>query len=322
MNFQLKHVTHQSSEADKQEVTKFQIGDYAEMTAARLNKPWGNEIYGMMGAFAGDRCIGTTSYTISPHRLGILSQVLTDEVFRKRGVGRSVVSEAVETFRRHRARAVYLASGQPFVRAFYQSFGFEFAGAMGRRHAFKLTLDPSGAEEVLFRPDQRTTLREIQDDDQASLCALFNADHSAVVKHYELGCYLGSHFEGEFYTLRRQTEASGYRAAVLEGEETVLGMGTVIASVRRQELHRGVLDVLVHPNYQEHTASIVDQLISETSLTCLVAYAGVNETERGAILERAGFSPVGTFNRHLEIDTDFLDLVAYQWSAQGECPAL
>jgi RimJ/RimL family protein N-acetyltransferase len=285
------------------------------MTASRLKKPWGNEIYGMVGAFTRGRCIGTTSYTISPHRLGILCQVLTDEEFRKRGVARAVVGEVVDTFRRHQSRAVYLASGRPFVRRFYQSFGFEFAGAMGERHAFKLTLTPDGSEEVLFRSDQQASLRGVASDDQASLCALFNAGNNAVVKHYELGCYLGSHFEGEFYTLQKQEEASGYRAVVLEGEEAVLGMGTVMASRRRQESHRGVLDVLVHPNHRQHTASIIDRLANETRLTTLVAYAGVEETERGAILEQAGFTPVGTFCRHLEIGTDSFDLVAYEWNA-------
>lgn len=68
----IRHVTHRSGDRDKEQVLRFSSSDYARATQSRLAAPWGDEIYGLAAAFEDERCIGTTSYTISPHRLGIL----------------------------------------------------------------------------------------------------------------------------------------------------------------------------------------------------------------------------------------------------------
>jgi GNAT superfamily N-acetyltransferase len=312
MTWQIRHVDHTSSEQEKQEVLRFSTGDYTWATNSRLSEPWGNEIYGFVAAFDGSRCVGTTSYAISPRKLGILSQVFTDPDYRGQGIATATVEETVKTFRQHNTSAAYLASGQEWVRQMYRKVGFEFVGAMGRRHGFKLTLESSGHDRELFRAGQDTGLRHVQPDDQGDICALFNAGHNCVVKHYALGCYLGSYFEGEFYSLRRREGTKGYRSMILDGQETILGMATVLPSDRRHQTHRGVLDWLVHPEYHSHTQNILDSMLSNCALKCLDAFADSSETARQDLLEKNGFEQVGQLPDQIQIDDVSFTVIQYR----------
>lgn len=312
MNWKLRYVTSTSSKRQKQEVCRFSVGNYLWATQSRLEVPWGDETYGLVAAFAGTRCIGTTSCTVSPRKQGILSQVFTDPGWRGQGIASAVVREAVETFRTHRARAVYLGSGQEWVRQMYRKVGFQFIGAMERRHAFKLTLDPSGEDAVLFRPGQRTEIRPLRPDDQADLSALFNARHPCVVKHHGLGCYLGSHFEGEFFTLRQQADQPGFRALVLDGRETVLGLGTVLPSPRRHQGHRGLLDLLVHPDYAAEAPELLERLETACGLDALTAYVEDSEAGKRRLFERAGYREIAQLRAWIKIGTAPYNLTLYE----------
>ena len=312
MSWKLRQITHRSPRAEKEAVLRFSGGDYAWATRSRLESPWEAETYGLVAAFSHERCVGTTSYTLSPRGQGILSQVYTDPDFRNRGIARATVGEAVETFRTHGSRAVYLASAKDWVQRLYRGFGFRFVGAMARRHAFKLTLDPSGEDSVMFRSGQRAEVRPMADGDQAELTALFNTTHPYVVKHYGLGCYLGSHFEGEFYVLRRQADRPGARAVVLDGEEGLLGLGTIIPSSRRHEAHRGVLDILVHSSYTHRAGDMLDALETDCPLESLSVYIEESEKDKRRFLENAGYRGIARIDRKLIIDETAYNLALYE----------
>ena len=312
MSWKLRQVTHRSSQAEKKAVLRFSGGDYAWATRSRLESSWGAETYGMVAAFSHDRCVGTTSYTLSPRGQGILSQVYTDPDFRNQGIARATVGEAVQTFRTNGARAVYLASAKDWVQRLYCGFGFRLVGAMAQRHAFKLTLDPSGEDHVMFRSGQRAKIRPLAAGDQAELTALFNATHPCVVKHYGLGCYLGSHFEGEFYVLRRQADGAGAGAVVLDGEEGLLGLGTIMPSLRRHETHRGILDLLVHTNYAHRAGDMLDVLQSSTPLESLSAYIGDSEEDKRRLFEDSGYGRIARLERKLVIEETAYDLTLYE----------
>ena len=310
--WELRHINHDSSDHEKREVLKFWTGDYVWATSSRLSVPWGDETYGFVAAFDGSRCVGTTSHTISPRGLGILSQVFTDPDYRGRGIATAMVDETVGIFRRHSTKAAYLASGKVWVRQLYRKFGFEFVGAMGRRHGFKLTLQPAGDDGALFRTGQAMALRSIKPDNQGDLCALFNAGHDCVVKHYALGCYMGSYFEGEFYTLRRMEETKGYGSTILDGEETVLGLATILPSNRRHENHKGILDWLVHPEYHDQTQALLDNILNRCELNVLDAYADTSEEARHELLEANQFKQIGRLKDHVRIQDDSFTLLHYR----------
>jgi GNAT superfamily N-acetyltransferase len=318
--WRIAHVTHESPEAQKAEAIRFWQGDFLWASRSRLEAPWGGETYGLAVAFSGDRCVGTTSYTVSARGQGVLSQVFTDPEWRGLGIATATVREAVEAFRARGGRAMYLAAWKDWVRAIYMKAGFARVGTMGERHAFKLTLDPSGADERLFRPDQRTRIRAMGADDQGDLSSLFNARHPCVVKHYHLGCYLGSHFEPEFYTLRRGAEREGFRALALDGEETVVGFGTVMLSERRHEGHIGILDLLLHENYGRHAPDMVEALEEGCPLERLLAFAEEHEQGRRRLLERMGYRAVGRLEGHLRIDEGRYSLVIYEKAIAGGGP--
>ncbi len=320
--WKIVRVDYRSSREEKEEVSRFWEGSYLEMTRSRLEAPWDGEIYGISAAFMDDRCVGTTSYTVSRRGQGILSQVHTAEKYRGLGIGTETISGAIEAFRECGARAVYLAAWSDWIRDIYLRIGFERVGTMGERHAFKLTINESGRDENLFCPGQRTRLRAMGKGDQGDLSALFNANHPVVVKHYDLGCFLGSHFEGEFYILQNQTvagiapeerkEKEGFRTAVLDGDETILAFGTIIPSSRRHEGHTGILDFLVHPNYADRAAEILEYLEGNRELDHLAVYVEKSETDKRAILESAGYSPLALLERQLEIAGNRYDLIMYR----------
>ena len=326
-SWKIIHVNNKSPENLKEQVKRFWEGDYIRMTQSRLEKPWGDEIYGFAAAFVDNLCVGTTSYTISPRGQGILSQVYTEENFRGRGIARATIQETIETFRRNGARAVYLAAWAEWIRDIYLKRGFECVGTMGERGAFKLTLDDSGKDENLFRTGQHAQFRSMAIWDQADLTSLFNAKHPCVIKHYDLGCFLGSHFEGEFYILQNQTvsgivpeekkEKKGFRAVVLDGEETILGLGTVIPSSRRHERHTGILDFLIHQNYTNHMSEMLEKLEADCELEHLTVYIEKGEEEKRRVLEQAGYKKLSLLERQLKIGTESFDLVMYRKTFKG-----
>lgn len=321
-SWRLVEVTHESSPEEREQVTKFWEGWYIWSTKSRLEKPWGGEKYGFWAAFIGSFCIGTSSYTISSRGQGILSQVHTDPDFRRKGIARTTTHAVIESFRKYGARAVYLAAWSDWIRDIYRKEGFVFAGAMGERHAFKLTLADSGKDENLFRPGQRTLFRQLDIGDQCDLSSLFNSKHPLVVKHYDLGCYLGSHFEGEFYILRNQKvtgivaeekgDKKGFRALVLDGEETIMGLGTVIPSSRRHEQHTGIIDILLNPNYGEKMSELLDRLEENCELDHLTVYLETHEEAKRKVFERAGYRKLGELGSQLKIGSEYYDLVAYR----------
>lgn len=313
MSWDLRHVTWQSPAADKDEALQFSSGDYLWASRERLAAPWGDETYGLVGAFDGGHCLGTTGYTISVRGQGILAQVFTDPEHRRQGIGRATLEETVATYRQHGARAVYLAAWKDWTRALYHSAGFRLVGTMGERHAFKLTLDPSGDDAQLFRPGQPTDLRDVGSGDHADLSALFNAS-PAPVKSYALGCFSGSHFEGEFYTIRRRDDVD---AVVVDGQEMILGFGTVIPDTHRHQTHRGTLDAFVHPHYAERLADLLDTLHQRTPLESLIAYAAPDDEERCRNLESLGYVAIGRVTAALKIGAQTHDLMMYEKQLAG-----
>ena len=107
-------------------------------------------------------------------------------------------------------------------------------------------------------------------------------------------------------------EKKGFRAIVLDGEETILGLGTVIPSSRRHEHHTGILDFLVHPNYANRTSEMLDRLDQDCGLDHLTVYVEVNEENKRRTLERAGYKKHATLERQLCIGSDYFDLVSYR----------
>ena len=321
-SWHLKHITYQSPQEDKDQVKDLWEGLYIWATDSRLKEPWGNEKYGFVGAFIGDTCVGTTSYTISARGQGILSQVQTQEQYRGQGIAKSVMAEVMDTYRKNGARAVYLAAWDEWIRNIYRKFGFVNVGNMGKRGAFKITLTDAGEDENLFRADQKTVLRPLGIGDQADITSLFCTKHQCVVKNYELGCYLGSYFEGEFFILQNQVvqgivpeerkPKKGYRCFVLDGEETILGLGSVIPSSRRHEGHTGIIDMLIHPAYGDYTQKMLDKLEENCELGHLTAYIEEKETAKREFYEKNGYKKLTDLKKQLTIGDESFNLVMYR----------
>ncbi|MBN1294816.1 MAG: GNAT family N-acetyltransferase [Candidatus Latescibacteria bacterium] len=320
--WQLKHITYQSPQEDKDQVKDLWEGLYIWATNSRLNEPWENEKYGFVAAYIDNTCVGTTSYTISARGQGILSQVQTQEQYRGRGIASSIMSEVMDTFRKNGARAVYLAAWDEWIRNIYRKFGFVNVGNMGKRGAFKITLTDAGKDEILFRADQQVTIRPLGIGDQTDITSLFCTQHPCVVKNYELGCYLGSYFEGEFFILQNQVvqgivpeerkPKKGYRCFVLDGEETILGLGTVIPSSRRHEGHTGIIDMLIHPAYSALTQDMLDKLEENCELDHLTAYIEENESTKREFYEKNGYKKLTELEKQLTIGEESFNLMMYR----------
>ncbi len=320
---EIRQVTHKSPQSEIEQVCNIQDGLYYWAVSSRLKKPWDDEKFGYVAAFDGDKVVGTTSYTITPRGQGILSDVTTNENYRGQGIAKRVLAETMETFKREGARAVYLAAWDEWIRNIYRKYGFVNVGNMGGRGSFKLTINESGEDKVLFRPDQKTTIRPMGIGDQADITSLFCTDHGdLVVKNYELGCYLGSYFEGEFYTLQNQVvrgvvheedrAKKGYRSVVLDGEETILGFGTIIPSSRRHEDHIGIIDILIHPSYKDRSLDMLEKLEDNNELDQVFAYTEENEKEKMELFESAGYEKLTPLKKHLKIGDESFNLVLYK----------
>ncbi len=318
----IRPVTYKSPESEKKQVLKTHDELYYWATESRFKAPWENEIFGVMSAFDGDKLVGTTSYAITPRGQAILSDVYTDENYRGQGIAKKVLAETMKVYEENNTRAIYLAAWDEWIRNIYRKYGFVNVGNMGGRGSFKLTLNKLGEDKVLFRPEQKTTLRPMGLGDQADITSLFCADFGRlVIKNYELGCYLGSYFEGEFFVLQNQVvkgvvpeedrPKKGYRSIVLDGEETILGFGTIIPSSRRHEDHIGIIDVMVHPNYKEQAKDILAALEDNNELEHVYAYIEENEKEKIEMFKSLGYEQLTVLNNHLKIADESFSLLLF-----------
>jgi len=313
MGVEIVTVNYRSDGHLKEEVKRFLGSAFSKSTEQRLAKPWGEETYGLVCAVDGERIIGTTSYTISRRGQGIVSQVFTAPERRRQGIGTRVLQEVVRSLRDHHARAAYLAVWVDWIERLYMKCGFRRAGCAGPRVAMKLTLDPSGEDENLFRPGQQCTFREMRKDDQCDLSSLFNAPHGATVKNYTLNNFLGAHFEPEFYELLERLEKNRHvRTLVLDGEETVVGFGTLAPLEHYLQQHRAVIDFLIHPNYLAYARQFVSRLESATTCERMSVFSGPHEAARIEVLEGLGYQPVRTWRAFLKDGQASYDLVEYE----------
>ncbi len=319
----VRPVTYKSPQSEKEQVLKTHEDLYYWATESRFKGPWEKEIFGLNCAFDGNKLVATTSYTITPRGQAILSDVYTHPDYRGKGLAKKVLDATMETYKKYGARAVYLAAWEEWIRNIYRKYGFVNVGNMGERGSFKLTLSDSGKDEVLFRKGQKTTLRPMGLGDQADITSMFCAQHPGVViKHYELGCYLGSYFEAEFYVLQNQvTEGvvpeerkpkKGYRSYVLDGEETILGLGTVIPSGRRHEGHFGFLDIVIHPHYLEHYQEMLNKLENNFELDQVYVYIEENEKFKIDFYEKNGYKKEAFLKNYLKIGDESFNIFIYE----------
>ncbi|GEM_PF-962949 len=322
-NIVVRPVTYKSPQSEKDQVLKTHEDLYYWATESRFKGPWEKEIFGLNCAFDGDKLVATTSYTITPRGQAILSDVYTHPDYRGQGLAKKVLDATMETYKKYGARAVYLAAWDEWIRNIYRKYGFVNVGNMGGRGSFKLTLNDSGKDEVLFREGQKAEIRPMGLGDQADITSLFCAQHPGlVIKHYELGCYLGSYFEAEFYVLQNQvTEGvvpeerkpkKGYRSYILDGEETILGLGTVIPGGRRHEGHSGILDIILHPSYREYNQAMLEKLEDGLALDHVYVYIEENEQFKIDLFEKNGYKKLTNLENHIKIVDESFNILLYK----------
>jgi GNAT superfamily N-acetyltransferase len=310
-------VTSQSEPRLIDAVKRFLTDEFPGPTASRLETPWGDETYAIVAAMDGETCVGTTSYTISKRGQGCFSQVKTAPEKRGQGISKQVIQVVIDQLNHSHARAIYLAVWVDWIERLYRGFGFERIGTAGPRVAMKLTLNPGGEDNVLFRAGQQTRFRDLKQDDQGDLSSLFNGCRDHVVKNAALDNFLGAHFEPEFYTLlQRREQNERLKTLVLDGEETILGFGSVTPRPHYLQSHRAMVDVLVHPNYASMAGEVLSRLESMTDCERLNAYAGPDESHRIHLLTSMGYKPVREWPACLNVNARDISLLEYEKQRQ------
>ncbi len=310
-------VTYQSEPLLIEAVKRFLTHEFPGPTASRLRAPWRDETYAIVAAMDGETCVGTTSYTISKRGQGCFSQVKTAPKRRGQGISKQVIQAVSEQLQNSHARAIYLAVWVDWIERLYQGFGFNRVGTAGLRVAMKLTLNPGGEDTRLFRAGQQTRFRDLDQDDQGDLSSLFNGCKDHVVKNAALDNFLGAHFEPEFYTLLdRKDQNERLKTLVLDGEETILGFGSVTPETHYLQTHRAIVDVLVHPNYGSMAGEILSRLESMTDCERLSAYAGPDESHRIQLLTSMGYRQVREWPAYLNVNARDIPLIEYEKQLQ------
>ena len=107
-------------------------------------------------------------------------------------------------------------------------------------------------------------------------------------------------------------EKKGYRSIVLDGEETILGFGTIIPSSRRHEDHLGIIDILVHPSYKDQSFAMLKKLEDNNELDQVFAYIEENEHDKMELFESAGYEKLSQLTNYLTIGDELFNLVLYK----------
>ena len=74
----------------------------------------------------------------------------------------------------------------------------------------------------------------------------------------------------------------------------------------------GVLDLLVHPNYADRFAEVLDRLHRESRMEVVTAFVEEAEEERRQAFERAGYRAVGRLEDCLRIGDEVFNLTIYE----------
>ena len=99
---------------------------------------------------------------------------------------------------------------------------------------------------------------------------------------------------------------------MLDGEEGLLGLGTIMPSVRRHEVHRGILDFLVHPNYAHRAGEMLDALHTNCPLDSLSVYIEDTEEDKRRLFQGAGYGRIARIDGKLVIDDSAYNLALYE----------
>ncbi len=244
-------------------------------------------------------------------KLGLIGHIYTQPDYRKQGISTQLVEAAMADFRDRGGVVMQLFSSTPYTIPFYERLGFEnlYANQAYHETDWYMRYPSDSLHQIAdWYAQSPHAIRPLSDGDLPQYSLLYNLEHDSVLKDWAQSIGLG--LEAEFAFINSMAKISKGEGVcfVLENEQTIVG----IASLMRQDFphhsHVASLDLYVHSEFISDSQQLVDAcLASRDSVGAEIIYAmSVDESKR-SLLGGLGFRTKAVLPRHYKVGTQYFD---------------
>ena len=264
--------------------------------------------------------VGTTmvGYAVQDPEVCLIENVITHPDWRGRGIAAGLTDLVVDLGFAAGCRVAFLGNA-PNPHSVYLRCEFvRLSGAMMRR--------PSpGAEDCeadFYRKGQRTSIRQTTWGDMPAVACLMAQPMDCIVADYPRG--LASieqvppvRCASNFTTMWYEVAARQGTMLTLGGEKPhrALGVGTLTPGPPPIRNHVAAIDLILHDNYADQAAVLLDRLIDEArhrKLDTVEAHVARDDARKTEWFTSAGLIEVATLSRRLRLNGRLLDVVVLQ----------
>ncbi len=305
-------------------------GVWAEDLRRRLEGRGGRDVFHVVLDRSLPIAAVDTSTSRAGVRVGCLHRAFTNPYYRHQGLARQLLRRAIEQFRAWGGELLMANTGwDTSTHQLYREFGFQEMRRDPWSDGVLMGRTMSGqamAEwmERYFKPAASVKVVQVDARHWAPLMLLCNQAYPYLVRHYALGILGDWAVDGRLLNLFEVLETGKGHAVGLQTDAGVLvGFATMIPfldtwQVSSYQGHIRLVDVWVHPNFEEHTPELLHELVLWTvppveEVRHLLAYVERSREGLCAALEGEGFVPVAHLEQHyLDPDGRAVDLVVYR----------
>lgn len=283
----------------------------------------GNSLdYFFLGELGGE-LVGTVWYCTPAtcQEIAYLGEVFTAKEQRNKGIATCLVDVSINHFRENGGRAIYVTNLCPNApNNILRQKGFQAYGY--GQHAYggiiRYIVDEREDEfdQNYYRPDPKTSIREVNQGDLPNFIALFNYPHPWIARAYTLDLIGNKVFDenGRSFMNLLKTLKHGNECLVLEdSKHRVVGTAWSSSLPTKSQSHVKRVDFTIHPNYFNKANILLEALIKRISgkTEKVQAYVANTDTSKIDILTSCHFKKEAILRNQIHILSKKIDLEIY-----------
>ncbi|MBN1933680.1 MAG: GNAT family N-acetyltransferase [Anaerolineae bacterium] len=263
-------------------------------------------------------------------RVGCVHRLFEHPEYRRQGLSRELLKHAFEHFRADGGEFLMLNSGwDTSIYHLYQEFGFHEIRRDPWSDGVVMGRTVSGQPvhewvEDYFVSNESIKTTQLTPGHWASLMLLCNQPLPYLVRHYGLGIFDDWAVDGRLLGLFEVLETGKGMAIGLQTPGGALvGFATLMPfldpwPVASYQQHIRLLDVWVHPNFAQHTARLLHEIITWThplseDIQYIMAYVDSNRQDLCAAFEQESWQLMARLSdRYRDVQGRMVDMLIFR----------
>ncbi|MBN1581284.1 MAG: GNAT family N-acetyltransferase [Anaerolineae bacterium] len=309
---------------------KRQFGTWIEDLRYRLEGKGGRDIFHVAMDRANPVAALDVSTLRTDMRLGCVHRLFVHPDYRRQGLARDLLKHTFERFREDGGQFLMLNSGwDTSMYHLYQEFGFQEMrrdpwsdGVLMARAVSSRSL--SNWMNAYFAPTDALKIVQITPGHWAPLMLLCNQDFTHLVHHYALNILGNWAVDGRLLGLFDALETGrGMAVGLQTSDGALVGFATLMPfldpwPVGSYQQHIRLLDIWIHPNFIQHTAFLLREMLAWThplpeSVHHLLAFVETSRQELCQAFEKGAWSQVARLEQRYQLaDGKAVDVSIYR----------